>query len=221
MQINFVKQFKKYGITILILILLLNLILLAAWGISLAFSIPMDALTEDPASYFGYSQFIGFTTFMGMIILSAGIGAVILLISFQRRIEAKKAFWAAAGLAVISMFLILDDLFLLHERVFTGLLGVGERSIFAMYLAAFGVFLIFFRQQLIEETMVLLLISGLLFGVSLAADLLTDKVALSAAMLDSMHMLEEGSKLGGYLFWSANIILKTRDLILPEGQAKD
>ncbi len=221
MQINFIKQFKQYGVIILILILLLNLMLLAAWGISAIYSLPLGSLLEDPPSIFGYNQFIGFTTYMGVIVLSAGMGAAILLSLFRPQTNKKKASQVVIGLALITLFLIIDDLFLLHERVFTGLLQVGERRIFLIYMSLFAVFLYIFRKELVDNSFIFFLVSIMLFALSLAADLLSDKISLPAAMADTVEILEEGSKLGGYLFWSANIILKTRDLILPEGQAKD
>jgi hypothetical protein len=140
---------------------------------------------------------------------------------FRPQANKKKASQAVIGLAMITLFLIIDDLFLLHERVFTGLLQVGERRIFLIYMSLFAVFLYLFRKELVDNSCILFLVSIMLFVLSQAADLLSDKVSMSAGIADTIEILEEGSKLGGYLFWTANIISKTRELILPQGQAKN
>ena len=216
MEINFIKQIKQYGKVILFLILVLNFILLATWWISFAYSIAVESLLEDPASQFGYNQFIGFTTYMGVLVLAAGIGSVMLLLAVRPSFPEKKGYAAIIGLALITLFLILDDLFLLHERVFTGWLHVRERSIFAIYLLSFSVFMLFFRKQLFGQNAIFLLIAVSLFGISLATDLLSDKVALSAGMTSSLKMIEESCKLGGYLFWTGFIFTKSKNYILPE-----
>jgi short subunit fatty acids transporter len=73
MNINFVKQINKYRKAILYLVLVLCIILLIAWGISLIYSLPISSMLDDPASMFEYNEFIGFTTFIGIIVLRLGL----------------------------------------------------------------------------------------------------------------------------------------------------
>ena len=217
MNINFTQQFRYYGRIILITILVFNIILLITWSISAARALPIEYLLEDPASLLGYDQFIGFLTPIGVVVLAAGIGAVLLLVSVKsgeiapEEHQVRKALIFLAG---VSLFLLLDDLFLLHERVFTGWFQVGERTIFLAYALIFALLVFINRKGILAGPTVFLIFAFLLFGASIASDVLTDKVTLSTALTSIMKMLEEAGKLGGYLFWTAFILMESRDLLI-------
>jgi hypothetical protein len=219
MKINFARQFKHYGKVILATILVFNVVLLITWGISALRALPIEYLLEDPASLLGFDQFIGFLTPIGVVFLAFGIGAVLLLAWVKHgdmTAEERRVFNALVFLAGVSLLLLLDDLFLLHERVFTGWFQIGERRIFLTYGIIFIVLAYIHRKGLLSGPVVFWIISILLFGVSLASDVLTDKVSLSTALASSIEMLEEGGKFGGYLFWTAFILMKARGLLVGE-----
>lgn len=220
MRMNFVKQTRHHRKTIGQLLLVLIAILLITWGISRLYALPMKWLMTDPPALFRTNQFIGFTTFIGVIVLSMGIGAIILLIAVRQRFLKKEEFRAMIGLALITLFLALDDLFMFHERIFTGWLHVGERTIFMIYLLLFLTFLFVNRTQIFNETTILFIISGLFFVISLSADVLSDKVYLPQSIAAIVDIIEEGGKLGGYLFWTAFLIHKSKALLQPEADSE-
>jgi hypothetical protein len=90
---------------------------------------------------------------------------------------------------------------------------VGERSIYLAYLIPFGLFVIIFQEQLFDQKTCLFFCAGAWFALSLAADLLTDKIALSGGLQGTVKIIEESCKMGGYLFWTATVIYKSRNLI--------
>jgi hypothetical protein len=202
----------------------MNIILLLGYLLGYIYSMPMEELLGDPASLYGFNQFTGFFTFMGVIILAIGIGAVFLMLAvYASRQKGKgicnsKEILALLTLSAISLFFILDDLFLFHERIFTGLLQVGERRIFLLYILVFSIVLIVFRKEILSGPTIFFLVAGLFFALSIAADVFSDKVALSIAYAESVDLLEEGGKLGGYLFWTAFIFLRARACVLAEKQ---
>jgi len=217
MRINFAQQFKHYGNIILMLILIFNIAILAVWGISYANSLPVEYLLEDPASLIGYNQFIGFITPIGAIVLAISIGAALLMafiLPSQPDLKRKKEVSFILIMALISFFLILDDLFLLHERVFTGWFQVGERRIFLVYILLFTVFLITYKESILTGPIIFLIIAGLMFGLSLAADFVSDKVPLREGYRGIIEILEEGGKLGGYLFWTTYVLIKAKICIV-------
>jgi hypothetical protein len=219
MNINFTQQFKYYGKIILVTILILNSILLVTWGISYSRALPIEYLLEDAASLLGYDQFIGFLTPIGAVVLAAGIGAVLLLavVQKERPMETDhQVLMALYFLASVSLFLALDDLFLLHERVFTGWFHIGERSIYLTYVLVFALLAYINRKGILSGPIVLLIFAMLSFGASLSSDVLTDKVSLSSALTSILKTLEELGKLGGYLFWTAFILMKARGLLTGE-----
>jgi hypothetical protein len=132
------------------------------------------------------------------------------------RTVSRKEILAVSLLGMISLYLILDDLFLIHERILTGLFHVGERRIFLAYLLCFAGFLIYFKKQISTGPTILLIIAILFFGLSMATDFLSDKVPVKDAIVDAVKMLEEGAKIGGFLFWTSFIILKVKTVMHKE-----
>ena len=216
MKMNFVKQTRHHRKTIGQLLLVLIAILLITWGISRFYALPLEWLMTDPPSLFRTNQFIGFTTFIGVIVLSMGMGSVTLLMITRSGSLEKEEFQVIFGLALITLFLVFDDLFMFHERIFTGWLHVGERTIFVIYLLLFLTFLVVYRKQMLNEAVILFIISGLFFVISLSADVLSDKIYLPHTLAVIVNTIEEGGKLGGYLFWTAFLMHKSKVLIRPE-----
>lgn len=218
MDINFLQQFRNFRKIIFGLIITLIILLLLVYAVGYVYLLPLDVLLGDPASIYGYNQFTGLITFIGAIILSAGVGAVILALLmvaplFKRDGKSGKALIAVSILALISLFLVLDDLFLLHERVFTGLLHVGERRIFLIYVVLFTAVMYTFRKELLSGPIILFVLAGLLFAGSLGVDFLSDKLPMSDTLADFVMLLEETCKLGGYLFWTAFIFWRSKVLL--------
>ncbi len=219
MNINLPEQIKQYKKPILILVLIMAAIILLTWGISRTFSIPLSYLIEDSASVLGVNQFIGFSTLVGAGVLMLGAGAALLALTFRMIPGARRESLAVLGLGLISLYLAVDDCFLLHERIITGIFQVGERSIYLAYIILFGLFVVIFRKQIFDRTAFLFLCAGAWFALSLAADLLTDKITLSAGLRETVKIIEECFKIGGYLFWTTTIICKSRNLIRAEKEA--
>lgn len=205
----------------------MNIIFILGYTIGYLYSMPMENLLGDPASLYGFNQFTGFFTFIGVIILSSGIGAVLLMLAVYashqngKQICKRNEILALITLSVISLYFILDDLFLFHERILTGLFQVGERRIFLLYILAFSIILIVFWKEIFLGPTLFFLFAGLFFAFSIAADVFSDKVALSAAFADSVDMLEEGGKFAGYMFWTAFIFLRVKACIQTQTQKAD
>ena len=140
---------------------------------------------------------------------------LILLLVLDRKLAFEKRKLASIVImGLMSLFLFLDDVFLLHERVLTGLFHVGERYIFLVYFIFLFAYLFYYRKELASEGSSFLVIAVLLFGLSVSMDTLTDKNVLKDSLADGAEILEEYFKLGGYLFWTALMILKARMMIL-------
>ena len=215
MCINFVEQFKHFWKVMLVLVIILNLVFVCTLAIGNLFSIPMEYLLEDPASLYGFNKYVGFNTTIGLLVLACGIGAVALLLFFIKEMNFnKKELACVVVMGLMSLFIFMDDAFLLHECAFTGLLHVGERYIFLLYFLAFGIFLLYFRREILSDGISFLMIAVLMFGLSISMDTLMDKNVLKDNLAATAEMLEEYFKLGGYLFWTAFVVLRAKLLIL-------
>lgn len=114
---------------------------------------------------------------------------------------------------LLTVALMLDDLFLLHERALPLHLGLDERWLMATYaLLLIGIFGVYHRAILRSE-FVLLGLSFLFFATSLAVDLLP-------RFLPQPHFFEDGSKLVGIVCWTTWVWRTARHALVPNGAGR-
>lgn len=100
------------------------------------------------------------------------------------------AFLLVGGL--ISLILLLDDLFLFHEIVFPLYFKIPEKIVFLSYgLMVLG-YITRFRKLIFETDFIFLLFAFCFFGLSIIIDILDLRVSA---------LFEDGSKLFGIVSW--------------------
>ena len=94
--------------------------------------------------------------------------------------------------------LMLDDLFLLHERVFPQYLHLRQRYTYVLYFVIISAYLIGFRKVVLKNEWALLLLALSFFGLSVFVDVAARHIAESVPFY---HLFEEGFKLFGIVSW--------------------
>jgi hypothetical protein len=131
--------------------------------------------TQDVATLTGGDWYYGAISTIGMLLWCATaaiclFGAVILRKSGMPK---EASFLRYAGL--LSIFLLLDDQFLLHESVFPQYFGIPEMVIVALYPVFVSLYLLLHYKQILH-TQVLVLISALGFlALSIVVDVVIDQ----------------------------------------------
>ena len=174
----------------------LILVLIARW-VSFLFSIPMGTLTRDPAALTGRSPFIGVLSHIGVLLWCAG--TTICFFSFT--VLHKKAFrgefphfFMFGGL--ISLILLIDDLFLFHEKVFPFYLNIPEKLVYLAYGLIIIGYVARFAKLILKTDFIFLILAFSWFGLSIILDLLELKLSISISIL-----FEDGAKLFGIVSW--------------------
>ena len=108
----------------------------------------------------------------------------------------RASFFLFGGL--LTALLALDDLFLLHERLFVTYLGIGENITFGVYGLLISAYMVWFVRTILRTDFLLLVLAVGFFGVMLFAD--KEFVVLSE---DVSHLFEDGAKLFGIVSWAA------------------
>jgi hypothetical protein len=180
------------------LICSLSVIFLAAFQSRFTY----QELFNDPADIVGFHPFFGMVSMLGLFGWAAAAGISFLTYAVIRDDDpgALRRFFFTAG--VFTLFLMMDDAFMLHEQVLPRGLGIRERYIKMAYLVAAGAFGIVFMKQLLSNNPVLLIAAGLFFAGSFAFD---NPVVLSAlGFFESgfvLYVVEDGSKFTGIVLW--------------------
>jgi hypothetical protein len=173
---------------------------LAGVGIALAISrwagIPPSWMTRDLADITGRGSYLGLLSQIGVM---AWTGAVVMCLWSSRIL------WGSAGGArdarfllvsgLVTLLLLLDDAFMLHERILPRM-QVPERVVLGAHLLVIGGWLWWFRTEVLASE-VLLLGGALLFlGISAGVD---QVVPFS----EDVAFLEDSPKFLGILLWLA------------------
>jgi hypothetical protein len=160
-------------------------------------------LFNDPADTYGFSPVGGIVSTVGLMLWSAAVGTALATWESLRRRDGDlqlRRFFLATGL--FTVLLLVDDAFMLHERVLPGL-GFAERYVKATYLVLALAYGLGFRRELTRDGGLMLLVPTAAF---FAASLVLDNPASIRAMglLDAgfvSYVVEDGAKFVGIALW--------------------
>mgnify|MGYP000038178985 FL=1 len=159
-------------------------------------------LFNDPADVVGFHPFIGMISMLGLFGWAAAAGVSFLTYAVVRQdgsVQLQR-FFLCAG--IFTLFLMVDDAFMLHELVLPKGLGIRERYIKMAYLAAAGTFGIVFVRQLLGHGPVILAAAGLFFAGSFVFD--SPAVLNALGLFETsfvLYVIEDGFKFTGILLW--------------------
>lgn len=159
--------------------------------------ISIEILLRDPAAITGQPFYTGFLSQMGIFFWSAAATVClfsVLIISRQTGQSRLRQFLLISGM--LTLFLGLDDAFLLHEEVFPIHLGISEKVVFGSY-AGFMLFYLSRFYPLILRTEYILMMMALFF---FSLSMIVDKFDPSTM---GFFLLEDSAKLIGILSWLA------------------
>jgi hypothetical protein len=171
------------------MLILVGMIILVSrqYGISIA------DLTRDPSATTGHSPFMGTLSHVGVLFWCATVAICLFsfaLLQGTGSIGEFSAFFLFGGL--ISLLLLLDDLFLLHETVFPLYLKIPEKIFFLGYGLIIIGYITRFRKLILKTDFIFLILAFALFALSIVIDLLDLRIS---------GLFEDGSKLFGIVSW--------------------
>lgn len=174
--------------------LLLLAVLLASWRTG----IPLAMFTRDPADITGTSPFLGVLSHIDILLWCATTSICCFSFFIFRKKGSK---WTAAFFlvsAIITGWLMLDDLFLLHERIFPRHLHWRQRYIYLSYMVLILGYLAIFRELIFNNNFLLLALSLGFFFLSVSVDCISAKCE---GLIPLYHLFEDGFKLFGLTGW--------------------
>lgn len=176
-------------------------LLIVVVALRIGYAVPMANLTRDPAQVLGVSPFAGAVSNIGILLWCASTAICLFAALLARRHGARRTpiFLLAAG--TMTLVLLLDDLFLLHDIVLPKGLGISEEAVYAGYAAMIGAFITLFHRDIRASDYPLLGLALAFFAASLGFDMLQQWVTPPGAFL-----LEDGSKLMGIVSWAGYLI---------------
>ncbi|GAA4440774.1 hypothetical protein GCM10023188_38460 [Pontibacter saemangeumensis] len=153
-------------------------------------------LTRDAISVAEGRFYYGLVSNLGILLwcATAAICLFTAVLLKDWKLTYHRNFLLSGGL--LTIVLLMDDFFLLHEAAIPMLLGIGEKYVISMYPLLMVLFLACFINKILN-TGYLVLLSALCFlGLSVLTDAFETKVAS-----ETFYLLEEGFKFMGIVGW--------------------
>ncbi len=171
---------------------------------------PVGNLTRDPQGIFGVGWYFGFLSNVGVLLWWGTAVVCVLAGGIVWKLGARRKGQIAVAVGLLTAWLALDDLFLLHEDVLPRALLLPEELILVVYaLVAVGV-LWSVLALLQRDTRILLAAAVLLFFVSTVVD-------FYGSWADTtLYFYEDALKFLGIVTWSVTFAFVSLRL-LSEG----
>ncbi len=165
--------------------------------------IPLTHFMRDVTVVAKVPPYVGALSNIGVLLWCATASMCLLTASvLQPASLAEKGFLLNAGL--FTSLLMLDDLFLIHEKFVPYYLGLPDEAILVVYGALAAALFGYYRQTVYRSDYLLLLLGGAFFAGSVAFDLLQGHGLLSWVGIQSGELenfWEDSFKLFGIAGW--------------------
>lgn len=202
-------QSQTRGILISVFALVLLLLIVAG----LQSKIPTDILMREPQAVSGHQWYVGFFSNLGAVIwsLTAGISLFTAHVLARHSSQLDICRLLVGG-GLLTLLLMADNLFLLHDQVFSGYLGLGKIPIFGAYGFLACSFLVTSRAAIFRSAWPLLIAALGCFGLSIVFDLFFNELGVA---IGRGQLLEDGLKLLGIVIWFSYFTLVSYDALRP------
>jgi hypothetical protein len=214
------KLLLGFYIPILLLFVVMALISRSSDDVSLSY------FTRDVNAIGDMPFYAGLLSQLGLILWSAVVAVClfsVLLLRYQNKNPLARRFLIQAG--VLSLVLLLDDVYELHESVFPEYLGIREKYIYIFYFVSLLSILLLNLPEILHSEYSILGLSLAMFAVSAFFDgAHLDKFEQYGAFFSEniQTFMEDGPKVVGIATWllyfTRYAILSQVPLLLPSAQ---
>ncbi|WP_088890904.1 hypothetical protein [Leptolyngbya ohadii] len=103
----------------------------------------------------------------------------------------------------VTLGLMIDDFFMLHEEVFPSRLGASEESIYLVYITVFVLYLFRSRRAILQTNFILFFVAIGFLGISMLTDRIIEGLPFLSNLLSTEQefFLEDGLKFLGIIAW--------------------
>jgi hypothetical protein len=184
---------------------------------SLIFHVRIPVMTADPTATARLHPLTGIISNLGVLLwcAAASICAFAAMALRQDQQDSRRFLLSSA---MLTAYLMLDDLFLFHEHLAPRYLGLNERFVYAALGIAVGLYLITFMRVILRTNFIHLLLAVGFLGGSVVLDTILEPWLWRIGQWE--YFLEDGAKWLGIASWCSYYVntsfrLLTRPSALP------
>jgi hypothetical protein len=177
---------------------------------------------RDIATLANVPFYAGFISQLGILLWAASATACFLALYLLKKFNfaspESARFLLQAGL--LTTFLMLDDMFLLHEDVAAIYFSIGQKKVYFAYFLIIFAFLFFNRKEILASPFLFLILSMGILGLSMSMDVITDtfhdQLVVSGSFYERYEVvIEDGLKLLGISAWLAYYLVYIQEKFTP------
>lgn len=163
---------------------------------------PVYEYLDDPVGYIG-KMYYGIGSNVGMLFWCSAaalclFSGLLLKRAGGYRMEFGRFLWFSG---IVTAILLLDDLFLLHDRVIPLYTPADQEALYLGYVAMLGLYLFEFRKTLLKTELLPLVLAFALMATSVFVDEGVENGWLGISYSPLSYLVEDGSKLLGIAMW--------------------
>ena len=194
------------------------------------YNIPVEYFTKESNTILKGNFYLGAISNLGLILWTVAATLCIFSSIYLKRYNPDspfRLFLLHAG--ILTMLLLLDDVYMWHEEMFPGYLGIHQNHVYAIYFIYTLFILIKFRKDIFETEYIIFLVSLSLLSLSVLIDVISDKEIFTAQVLKLTRLnsnqfgqlevlFEDTSKGLGILTWLIYFSRVTFINVLPPSE---
>lgn len=200
-----------YGRQLLITFIPAISILLIAAITSMLFNIDMSLITRDVTAIGEIHPFSGVLSSLGIILWCVAASICFFSAMIVGNIKQINYFWFLLNSAFLSTYLMLDDLFLLHENLFPIYLGVNEKIVLVVLGSAVFYYIATYRNLILKTKYNVLLLALIFLSISVVVDIIIGSWLESIGHW--MFFIEDGFKWLGIVSWCSYYVHTSLQMI--------
>ncbi|MFB3880654.1 MAG: hypothetical protein ACE149_05290 [Armatimonadota bacterium] len=187
--------------------------------ISKRLGVDVEVLLRDPAHLVDVPVYTGLISNLGIAVWCAGAVVALFAAALLPRAGSageKRRFLLWSG--ALTLYLMVDDLAMLHDDVYVKLFHIYEQVVFIAYLPIALLYIIRFRRHLFGPNSALVVLTGIFTALSLTMDqwhmLLT---IFGRVIIPESQLIEKGAKLLAMVSWTAFLLVTAADSLRAAG----
>lgn len=204
-------QWSALNASLVFVFLPVTAMLLAAGLVVSRTSLPVEALFADSVDLAQLPYYYGALSNIGVLLwCSTATGCLLVYAALRAHPTAARERRFLLWMGLLTAWLMMDDLFLLHEVVLPDKLGLPSAAVYAVYAATTLAVLLRYRAVVVQSDSLLLLVAGCFFGISVLSDLAAD---VAHVRFKGRGFLEDGCKLLGIAGWFSYLVCFSAGLL--------
>ncbi|ESA33343.1 hypothetical protein N836_21900 [Leptolyngbya sp. Heron Island J] len=183
-----------------LLIFIPSILLILAIGLAkVLFQVPIYKLIGDVFSIADIHPLSGLLSNIGVLLWCAAATICFFVAGVLRQTKNYRVIPFLLASACLSMYLLIDDFFLLHEELVPTYIGILQNTVLMLIMIAVVVYLFWFRRIILRTQYGFMLIAIGFLGISVGVDTVLKPWLLFLGEWKSL--LEDGAKLIGITSW--------------------